>query len=222
MICAYVVSDRTVDIPALEQFILERKPPYMVPAVTMQIDKIPLNVNSKVDKRALPEPVFTSSQEEQAGPRTKTALEERLYSILAPIVGTADFPVEAKLEDLGLTSISALMLAVDIEEAFGYSPDVNDLAPGSVLSIEDAIVCHFMETPVQAQPSGRDTEGPWPLTQTQLGIYTACMMDPENDAYDLPFLFRIPATQAAGSAPAKTGFRTADCPEVQWLHPNNA
>ncbi len=198
MICAYVVSDRSVDIPALEQFILERKPPYMVPAVTMQIDKIPLNVNSKVDKRALPEPVFTSSQEEQAGPRTKTALEERLYSILAPIVGTADFPVEAKLEDLGLTSISALMLAVDIEEAFGYSPDVNDLAPGSVLSIEDAIVSHFMETPVQAQTSDRDTEGPWPLTQTQLGIYTACMMDPENDAYDLPFLFRIPADTDTG------------------------
>ncbi len=37
----------------------------------------------------------------------------------------------------------------------------------------------------------------YPLTQTQLGIYSACLMDPENDSYDLPFLFRLsPDTDA--------------------------
>ena len=47
-IAAYVVSDQPVDIEALNQFILDEKPPYMVPAVTMQIDAIPLNQNQKV------------------------------------------------------------------------------------------------------------------------------------------------------------------------------
>ena len=49
-IAAYVVSDSTVDINALNDFIKETKPAYMVPAVTMQIDKIPLNQNQKVNK----------------------------------------------------------------------------------------------------------------------------------------------------------------------------
>ena len=40
-IAAYVVSDHTVDVEALNAFIEESKPPYMVPAVTMQIDRIP-------------------------------------------------------------------------------------------------------------------------------------------------------------------------------------
>ena len=53
-IAAYVVSDSEVDIHALNNFIKETKPPYMVPAVTMQIDKIPLNQNQKVNKKALP------------------------------------------------------------------------------------------------------------------------------------------------------------------------
>ncbi|MCR5682210.1 MAG: amino acid adenylation domain-containing protein, partial [Clostridiales bacterium] len=193
MICAYVVSPETVDVKALEQFILERKPPYMVPAVTMQIEKIPLNVNSKVDKRALPEPVFAADEAEESGPRARTALEEKLYGILSSIVGSSDFPVEKPLEDLGLTSISALMLAVDIEEAFGYSPDVDVLARGSLLSIENEIVAHFMESPAAEQKPVRESNGPWPLTQTQLGIYSACMMDPDNDAYQLPFLFRVSA-----------------------------
>ncbi|MBO5547187.1 MAG: amino acid adenylation domain-containing protein, partial [Candidatus Methanomethylophilaceae archaeon] len=55
-IAAYVVSDSKIDVNELNSFIAERKPPYMVPAVTMQIDAIPLNVNSKVDKRKLPKP----------------------------------------------------------------------------------------------------------------------------------------------------------------------
>ena len=55
-IAAYVVSDSEVDINALNNFIKETKPPYMVPAVTMQIDKIPLNQNQKVNKKALPMP----------------------------------------------------------------------------------------------------------------------------------------------------------------------
>ena len=40
----------------LNDFIKETKPAYMVPAVTMQIDKIPLNQNQKVNKKALPMP----------------------------------------------------------------------------------------------------------------------------------------------------------------------
>ena len=55
-IAAYVVSDGQVDINKLNDFIKETKPPYMVPAVTMQIDKIPLNQNQKVNKKALPLP----------------------------------------------------------------------------------------------------------------------------------------------------------------------
>ncbi|MBQ5970400.1 MAG: amino acid adenylation domain-containing protein [Clostridia bacterium] len=190
MICAYVVSDDAVDIPALEQFILDRKPPYMVPAVTMQIDKIPLNVNSKVDKRALPEPTFASDEDAQAGPRVRTALEELLYEVISPVIGAADFPIDEKLDRMGLTSISALMLAVEIEDRFGYSPDVDVLGNSSLLEIENALVAHFMRAP-DAQAHAEPAEGPYPLAQTQLGIYSACKIDPENDAYELPFLFKL-------------------------------
>ncbi len=51
-IAAYVVSDEPVDVDALGEFIRRDKPAYMVPAVTMQIDRIPLNQNQKVNKRA--------------------------------------------------------------------------------------------------------------------------------------------------------------------------
>ena len=190
MICAYVVAENKIDIASLERFIEERKPSYMVPAVTMQIDKIPLNVNSKVDKRALPEPVFTPSEADPSGPRVRTALEDTLYDVVSPIIGTKDFPIDQSLDALGLTSISALMLAVDIEDRFGFSPDVDVLGSSSLLEIENTIVAHFMSAQ-QEKPAEKHTQGPYPLTQTQLGIYSACKLDPQNDAYELPFLFRL-------------------------------
>jgi amino acid adenylation domain-containing protein len=70
-IAAYIVGDQQIDIDALNNFILEEKPPYMVPAVTMQIDAIPLNQNQKVNKRALPKPVkkvATQSQPTEQAP----------------------------------------------------------------------------------------------------------------------------------------------------------
>ena len=67
-IAAYVVADEPIDKDALANFIRERKPPYMVPAVTMQIDAIPLNQNQKVNKRALPKPERT--QVEKIEPKT--------------------------------------------------------------------------------------------------------------------------------------------------------
>ena len=62
-IAAYVVSDEQVDIEALNNFILDQKPPYMVPAVTMQIDSIPLNQRR-----------FTTSSHKLLIPRTLALL----------------------------------------------------------------------------------------------------------------------------------------------------
>ncbi|MCR5404408.1 MAG: hypothetical protein K6E91_11415 [Butyrivibrio sp.] len=62
-IVAYIVSDKKIDSNELNEFIVERKPYYMIPAVTMQIEAIPLNQNGKVNRRALPEPVYTGSED---------------------------------------------------------------------------------------------------------------------------------------------------------------
>ena len=63
---AYVVSDTQIDVKALNEFIGSRKPSYMIPAVTMQIDAIPLNQNQnqKANCKALPKPEITPAHTE--------------------------------------------------------------------------------------------------------------------------------------------------------------
>lgn len=75
-----MVSDEPIDVNALNAFILAEKPPYMVPAVTMQIDAIPYNQNQKVDRRKLPVPEHKPVEQQDAA-REMTALEQELVDI---------------------------------------------------------------------------------------------------------------------------------------------
>ena len=89
-LAAYVVGadgDKPVDVQALNHFILSRKPPYMVPAVTMQIDSIPLNQNQKVNRRALPAPEIHAQKNSAAGAAAPlNVLEQDLKQSLETVV----------------------------------------------------------------------------------------------------------------------------------------
>lgn len=108
-IAAYVVSDKKIDIEALHEFIAQKKPPYMVPAVTMQIDSIPLNQNQKVDKKRLPVPEHIS--EEYEAPTTAT--EKLICEKMASVLGLNAVSVNDDFFKIGGDSISTIVLVTE-------------------------------------------------------------------------------------------------------------
>lgn len=199
-IAAYVVSDSPVDVEALNTFILEKKPPYMAPEVIMQIDAIPLNQNHKVDKRALPKPVrsvTTESQQTENAPMN--VLEKELHDIISKLVGNSDFGVTTLLGHTGLTSITAMKLAVEINKRYGIELDAKSMAKSVTLqSIENEILRSLMdegrsktgdETP---QPSDISHPKSAPLSYAQLGVYYECMKHPLDTTYNLPTAIILP------------------------------
>ena len=84
-VVAYVVSQSRVDVHALSQFIREELPGYMVPSVTMQIERIPITPNGKVDKKRLPKPAVQSG--ENAAARQLNSLEKALCAMVGEITG---------------------------------------------------------------------------------------------------------------------------------------
>ena len=195
-IAAYIVSDGEVDIKALEDFIAERKPPYMVPEAIMQVDAIPLTVNGKVDKRSLPEIDFASSEPMQKTERALTSLEEKILDIIKGIIGTDEIDVSADIMRCGMTSRSGIKLAVELNKRFGYDADIKTLMKGcSVMSIEDEIVDYLLtakDTPARAETGAEKAEFA-PLSYTQYGVYSECMKRPEDTFYNIPFMYRFPA-----------------------------
>ncbi len=181
-IAAYVVSENTVDVDALNAFIEESKPPYMVPAVTMQIDKIPLNQNQKVNKKALPVP--ERKQEVLMPPQND--VQQKIFDCVAEVVGHQEFGVTTDIYKAGLTSIGVVKLNVLLAGAF----------EGAVIrnkDLKENNTVERLEQFLQEHGQGEQFEKQefYPLTQTQNGIFVECAANIGSTIYNIPFLFRL-------------------------------
>jgi len=199
-IAAYVVSDGTINIDELNAFIGDSKPPYMVPAVTMQIDAIPLNPNQKVDKRALPKPEAPKPEVEEAvAAAPLNVLEQELHDIIAKIVNMEEFGITTDLRYMGLSSIAAIKLATQIFKRFGIQLDAKQMTKGITLqAIENEILAAMLGghrdteneksqiSNVQSQMSEA------PLSFAQLGVYFECMKNPTSTLYNVPICIQMP------------------------------
>ena len=188
---AYIVADSEIDIQKLNDFILEHKPPYMVPAATMQIDAIPLNVNGKLDRRKLPEIKADTSKKKNSAPRELTFLEKKISEIVEKVIGHNEFDVSENLIGAGMTSLSVIKLAVELNKAFGFEAQVKKMMKGcSVLSIEDELQEFMFSGAMKPQAAEKKEKKEhrdyYPLSKTQLGVYIDCMKNPYSTIYNIP------------------------------------
>ena len=195
-IAAYIVSDEQVDIEALNNFILDQKPPYMVPAVTMQIEAIPLNQNQKVNKRALPKPEKKATEVEMDTNVPMNVLEKEIHSIISRIINTEDFGVTTVLGYVGLTSIMSIKLAIQINKRFGVTLNSKALAKtGSIQSIENEILTAMMSGGAAKQEEAETAHADMsniPLSYAQMGVYVDSIKNPESTIYNTPVIARFP------------------------------
>ncbi len=104
-IAAYYVSDKKIDQAKLAEFIKSKKPEYMVPAAFVQIDRIPLNQNQKVNKKQLPLPKIRDTEKEYAEPATP--LEREICKAFEKILGLEKVGAADSFFEIGGTSIAA-------------------------------------------------------------------------------------------------------------------
>ncbi|SFJ94446.1 non-ribosomal peptide synthetase, partial [Thermoflavimicrobium dichotomicum] len=78
-LCAYLVTDGPWTVAELREHLGKSLPEYMIPSYFVELEKLPLNANGKVDKRALPELCADLMSEGYVAPTNAT--EESLVQI---------------------------------------------------------------------------------------------------------------------------------------------
>jgi amino acid adenylation domain-containing protein/thioester reductase-like protein len=192
-IAAYVVADTQIDIAALNAFIRSEKPDYMVPAVTMQIERIPLNQNQKVNKKALPYP--ERQQTVEAPPENEA--QQKVFDLAAEAIGHGGFGVDTNLPDAGLTSVGILKLNVLLSEKLGLNLKIADLKRHDTVRKLADLLSPKEEAPARAAQE-HAAQNMYPLSSVQQGVYVECLASPNSTAYNIPLLLKLDPSVDAG------------------------
>jgi len=126
---AYVVFDpaRKSTVTDLRRFLQARLPDYMVPSAFVVLEALPVNVNMKVDRRALPAPSEADLARERTQVKARDATEERMLAIWRNLLHTDTVGVEDSFFDVGGDSLQAVNLMVEIERQFGKALPLSTL-----------------------------------------------------------------------------------------------
>ena len=84
-IVGYYVSDSKLDAEKILSYLETKLPEYMVPRVLIYLEKLPLTINGKLDRKALPEPEFSTGSDSYVTPRSE--LEIKICHIWAEVLG---------------------------------------------------------------------------------------------------------------------------------------
>jgi amino acid adenylation domain-containing protein len=126
---AYVVAAHhdSVTAESLRAFLRMELPDYMVPAVFVQIDSLPLTENGKIDRKALPAPDAANTMWEQEFTAPRNPLEERLAEMLASLLGITEVSVNDNFFLLGGHSLLGTQLIGQIRGAFAVDLTLRSL-----------------------------------------------------------------------------------------------
>ncbi|MET7798190.1 amino acid adenylation domain-containing protein [Streptomyces decoyicus] len=107
---AYLVSDHEVSTPRLREHLADSLPDYMVPAVFVTLDALPLTPSGKTDRSALPEPEVHADLlgSDYVAPRDET--EGILAAVWAEVLGVERVGIHDNFFHLGGDSILSIQV----------------------------------------------------------------------------------------------------------------
>ncbi|MFC9896545.1 amino acid adenylation domain-containing protein, partial [Nocardia sp. NPDC127579] len=193
-LAAYVVPapGMTVDSAELAQFGAERLPAYMVPAAVVVLDAFPLNTSGKLDRKALPEPVFAADLAGYRAPRTQA--EQVVAAIFADVLNLPMVGVEDDFFALGGNSLVATQVMARVAAAFGTRLGVRALfetptVAGIAARAEAAGGSEAARPPLVAYAVAEPERVPLSLAQQRMWFLN--QFDPTVPIYNLPFVMRL-------------------------------
>ncbi|MFQ6230928.1 amino acid adenylation domain-containing protein, partial [Nocardia sp. NPDC002869] len=176
------VPGRSVDTAAVTEFVSERLPAHMVPSALMVLDEIPLTPVGKLDRKALPEPVF-EAREFRA---PSTPIEEIVAGVFAEVLGIERVGADDDFFALGGNSLIATQVAARLGAALDTTVPVRTLFEASTV----AALAAAAETatgrgnlPVLA-PRERPERVPLSLAQQRMWFLNR--FDGRSAAYNIP------------------------------------
>ncbi|MCU0289041.1 MAG: amino acid adenylation domain-containing protein, partial [Acidobacteria bacterium] len=187
-LCAYIVcheKERSIEPLELKEFILQKLPEYMVPDFFIEIEKIPLTANGKLNRKLLPEPAI-KLQENYTSPRD--AVEKKLAEIWGDVLGRGNHPngIDDHFFHCGGHSLKAIILVSRIHKVFHLNIPLGEVfKEPTIRSLAEYIRVTGQTFYAGIEPV--ETKDYYELSSAQKRLYILQQVDGMSTGYNLPF-----------------------------------
>lgn len=167
-LCAYIQGKEKILIEQLQGYISRNLPSYMVPKAVIQLDQMPLTINGKLDKKALPNPALVvQKQKEYIEPRD--AKERIIAKIWEKVLGFEKIGIEEDFFMLGGNSLKAIQIVNCLENEYSLGTTVSTLFENRTISrlAESIQEKKNNNELISAYPDPLNLHKPFPLTDVQ-------------------------------------------------------
>ncbi|ASW55466.1 hypothetical protein CIK06_16735 [Plantactinospora sp. KBS50] len=190
---AYVVAAAGGSVGGLREWVAGRLPDYLVPSVVVGLDRLPVTVSGKVDRRALPVPDLDDLVGD-AAPRTPT--EEILAGLFADVLELSTVGTGDDFFALGGHSLTATALAARVRAVFGVALPLRAVFDAPTVA---GLAAHLDRSPVGGAAPGaagpeltrRDRPDPVPVAPAQHRLWLHHQLNGPGPTYNVAFALRL-------------------------------
>ncbi len=180
---AYVVTSRKINNlkENICRYVADNKPDYMVPSFVMELDKIPLTINGKVDKRALPEIGRASLHGEYIAPRNEN--EMVIVEAFEKVFDKEKIGINDDFLSLGGDSLIGIKLLSYLEDY--------DITMADILSLRTPAAIANTLNDISLDLDIYTVDGGCPLNEAQVSLFTGILFDNNSDFFHIPIYMSI-------------------------------
>ena len=190
-ICAYFTAKQEIVLDDLKESLLTKLPQYMVPNYFVQIEKMPLSHNGKLDRKSLPLPKQNESLDKvYFEPCNET--EKKLEEIWKSALKLDKVSVLDNIFEIGGHSLILAVIILKVNESFDINVKIRDLYNNpNIRQFGECISKIHKEDRLYKNIKSVEKLQYYNTTSSQKRIFIMNEIEGDNLVYNMPYGFKI-------------------------------
>ncbi|NOQ25537.1 MAG: amino acid adenylation domain-containing protein, partial [Bacteroidales bacterium] len=188
-LCAYLVKKEDCSEQEIRSYLSTSLPDYMIPSYFVELDKIPLTDNGKINRKVLPAPEIKAGDNYEA---PSNEIEEKLLEIWSKVlnINKEDISVNANFFSIGGHSLKATILTSNIHKEIGVEFPLQEVFLHSTIKSQANQIAKSTKKEFISIPKAKEQSN-YLLSAAQKRLYLLQQFDLTSIAYNMPYILPL-------------------------------
>ena len=183
-IISYYTTNKDISSEELNMFLSKKLAKYMMPYKLIKLNALPININGKIDKKALPDVNFNTNENFHTA---DTETEKKLLNLWKNILKITNISIDNDFFTLGGDSLLGIKLISYINKEFDINISINDLFNNSTIHTLGKLLDDLSNKKeiYSNTISKAEKQEYYPLSSAQKRMYYSSSLDNNSTLYNI-------------------------------------